>query len=191
MSSPAELLLTEMRGKLDGQLATLESARTRASVALSVSGVIAGLFGQHLLTHPNNWTIAAIAAFVVGAIPAVWILTPHKNLRFSPKGKKWIRFAEGHFKWSTQQLALANASGRGLTRRFTPSVRRAVRTVKEDPEISGDVATAQLAVQMVRSMAKWYRKNQPLLAWVHRALATTFVGVVVQLACWGGATIWH
>ena len=41
MTSAAEMLVDNLRGKLDGQLTTLESARTRAAVALSVSGVIA------------------------------------------------------------------------------------------------------------------------------------------------------
>jgi hypothetical protein len=55
MASAGELLIAELRDKLDGQLKTLESARTRAGVAISASGVIAGLFAQHLKAPIGNW----------------------------------------------------------------------------------------------------------------------------------------
>jgi|ERR1019366_4746130 hypothetical protein len=168
VSSPAELLLSELRGKIDGQLATLESLRTRAAVALSVAGVIAGLFGQRLDSHPGNWVLAAIAAFLAGAIPAVWILAPHK-MTIAPKADDWIRFAVEHEAWSRQQLTL-NAERR-------------------DPESEGDVGAAQLAAQMVTSMADWYKHNEPTLKWAHKAILVAFVAVVVQLACWSGSII--
>jgi hypothetical protein len=170
MTSPAELLLTELRGKLDGQLATLESVRTRAAVALSVSGVIAGLFGQHLVAHPDNWAVAALAAFVVGSAPAIWILAPH-FLTVAPDAADWIRFAEEHEAWSR---GLRNAGEEGT-----------------DPEANGDVAAAQLAAQMLPSMAKWYTDNEPTLKWSHRALMAAFIGVVVQLVCWAASSTFH
>jgi hypothetical protein len=170
MTSPAELLLSEIRGKVDGQLSTLESVRTRAAVALSVSGVVAGLFAQHLSVSPGNWTLGALAAFVVGAIPAVWILAPHK-LTIAPKADDWIRFATEHEVWSREQL---NAG-----------------TAQDDPETSGDLAAAQLAAQMLPSMADWYKANEPVLKCVHIALSAAFVGVVLQLGCWAGSMAFH
>ncbi len=166
MGSPAELLLSEMRTKLDGQLATLESARTRAAVALSVSGVIAGLFAQHL-THPvGNWALAALAAFVVGGVPALWVLGPHK-MTLSPNADDWIRFSTENEAWVKGQMAQP-----------TP-----------DPQATGDLGTAELAVRMLSDMNKWYGKNAPMLKWVHGCLAVAFLAVIVQLVCWAGAAI--
>ena len=95
MTTPAELLVTEIRAKLDGQTATLESARTRAATALSASGVIAGLFAQHLKGSIGNWGLAALAAFALGALLALWILWPRK-MTLSPDGKDWIKSVEGN-----------------------------------------------------------------------------------------------
>ena len=170
MTSPAELLLTEIRGKLNGQLTTLESVRTRAAVALSVSGVVAGLFGQHLFSHPGNWALAALAAFVAGAIPAIWILAPH-GMTLAPEADGWIRFAVEHEARSREQLVSDSAV--------------------KDPEANGDVAAAQLAAQMLPSMATWYRDNEPTLKCIHVALVASFVGVVIQLACWSVSAAFH
>jgi hypothetical protein len=170
VTSPAELLLSEIRGKVDGQLAALESVRTRAAVALSVSGVIAGLFGQKLSSSPNHWALAALAAFVIGATPAVWILTPH-NLTIAPEADDWIRFAVEHEAWSREELIAG--------------------TAHLDPETSGDVAAAQLAAQMLPSMAEWYKQNEPTLEKINQALAVSFVFVVVQLGCWAGSIAFH
>ena len=166
MASPAELLLGEMRTKLDGQLSTLESARTRAAVVLSVSGVIAGLFAQHL-THPvGYWGLAALASFVVGGIPAVWILGPHK-MTLSPEASDWIRFATQNNTWVRGQLSQE----------------------APHPEATGELGAAELAVQMLPSMNKWYEDNDPILRWVHRALRMAGAGVIVQLGCWFAAAL--
>jgi hypothetical protein len=160
VTSPAELLVAEMRSRLDGQVATLESARTRAAVVLSVSGVIAGLFAQHLSHHIGNWGLAALATFVVGGIPAVWILGPHK-LTVSPQGDDWIRFATQDMEWSKENPAHA----------------------------SGDLGAAELAVQMVPSMRGWGDDNEKVLKWIHKAIVIAGAGVIVQMACWVGASV--
>ncbi len=164
MTSPAELLVDEIRDKLDGQLATLESARTRAGVAVSASGVIAGLFAQHLKEPIGNWGVAAIAAFVVSVFPAVWILLPHR-MTLSPKAGEWIDFAAKH-----------DAFVRGNLDQQT-----------RHPEASGDLGVAQLAVAMVESMNTWYAKNGPLLDAVHLCVGIAFAGVMVQIICWAGS----
>jgi hypothetical protein len=166
MTSPAEILLAEMRGKLDGQLATLESARTRAAVAVSASGIVAGLFAQHLTAPIGNWAIAALAAFVVGSLPAVWILLPHE-MTLNPNAGKWIE-------WS----ATYDAFVRGNAVQPTPN-----------PLATSDLGGSQLAVSMLPSMQIWYEKNGPLLKKVHRCTTAAFAAVVVQLVCWGGAAI--
>jgi hypothetical protein len=166
MGSPAELLISEMRTKLDGQLATLESARTRAAVALSVSGVIAGLFAQHLIHPVGNWGLAALCAFVLGGAPALWILGPH-DMTLSPKADDWIRFATQNDTWV-----------RGQASQEIP-----------DPEATAELGTAELALQMVPSMNEWYGKNAPMLKRIHWCLALAFLAVIVQLICWAGATL--
>jgi hypothetical protein len=62
MTSAAEILLPVIQGKLDGQRDAPESARTRAAVALTASGVIAGLFVTRLGKGVDNWELAALAA---------------------------------------------------------------------------------------------------------------------------------
>lgn len=99
MASAAEMLVDNLRGKLDGQVAGLESARTRAAVALSVSGVIAGLFGPDLLKSPGNLSLAAIASLIVTAVPAVYVLVPHK-LTLWPKGDGWGKWLDDYLKWA-------------------------------------------------------------------------------------------
>jgi hypothetical protein len=98
MASAAEMLVENLREKLDGQLATLESARTRAAVALSVSGVIAGLFGPGLLASPGNLSLAAVASLILTAAPAIYILVPHK-LRLWPEGNGWRTWLDQYTRW--------------------------------------------------------------------------------------------
>jgi len=164
MGSPAELLLSEMRTKLDGQLATLESARTRVAVLLSVSGVIAGLFAQNLKGHIGVWGIAALVAFVIGGIPAIWILGPHK-MTLSPQADGWIEYAKKQFDFVKGQLGQEHP----------------------DPSATGDLGAAELANVMLPSMQDWYSENNPILKWVHLGLAVSAAAVVAQMICWGVA----
>jgi hypothetical protein len=166
VASAAELLLGELRTKLDGQLGTLESARTRAAVALSASGVVAGLFAQHLTRPIGNWGLAAMAALILGGLPSIWILGPHK-MTLSPKADDWITFAMGDDEW----------------------VRGQARQEKPDPEATGELGASQLAVQMLPSLTKWYDDNGPMLGKIHMCLALAFLALVVQLLCWVAATI--
>lgn len=98
MASAAEMLVENLRGKLDGQVAALESTRTRAAVALSVSGVIAGLFGPDLLKSPGNLGLAAIASLIVTAAPAIYVLVPHK-LTLWPQGDGWRKWLDEYGQW--------------------------------------------------------------------------------------------
>ncbi len=157
-------MVEELRYKLDGQIKTLESARTRAGIAVSASGVIAGLFAQHLTSSIGNWGLAAIAAFVVSAFPAVWILMPHR-MTLSPKAEEWIKFAADHNAFVQGQVALKNP----------------------DRAATGDLGAAELASVMVDSMNEWYAKNGPVLNAVHLSVAIAFAGVVVETVCWAGA----
>jgi hypothetical protein len=166
VSSAAEVLLGELRTKVDGQIATLESARTRAAVALSASGVVAGLFAQHLTRPVGNWGLAALAAFVAGGLPAIWILGPHK-MTVSPKGDEWITFATGNDAW----------------------VRGQVQEDKPHPEATGELGASELAVQMVSSLNGWYETNQSMLKWINRCIAAAFLALIVQLICWVAASI--
>jgi hypothetical protein len=164
VTSPAELLLAELRAKVNGQLATLESVRTRAGVVLSASGVIAGLFAQHL-SHVGNWGIAALSAFVVGGLPALWIIAPHSMI-VSPLGDDWLRFANEHEEW----------------------VEAEAQQPHPDPLADQDLGGAELANRMAADMNSWYYENEGMLNHIHWALVLAGLGTVVQLACWGGAT---
>ena len=95
MSSAAELLLGEIRAKLDGQLSTMESIRTRAVAALSVSGVVGALFGAKLVGQRSWEAYVAIAAFVISSLVAIYALIPH-GLRLRPIGEKWLKWATEH-----------------------------------------------------------------------------------------------
>jgi hypothetical protein len=93
VSSAPDLLVTHLRDKLDGQLSSLESARTRAAVALSVSGVVAGLFGPKLLSNPGNLGLAAVAALIVTGVLSIYVLKPH-DMTLWAQGGGWLKWAE-------------------------------------------------------------------------------------------------
>jgi hypothetical protein len=98
MASAADLLVDNLRGKLDGQLSALESARTRAAAALSVSGVVAGLFGTDLLKSPSNLGLAAVASLIASAFPAIYVLIPHK-LTLWPEADGWRTWLTEYNNW--------------------------------------------------------------------------------------------
>lgn len=101
MASAAEILVDNLRGKLDGQLAALESARNRAAVALSISGVIAGLFAPSLLKSPGSLSLAAVASVVLTAVPAIYVLVPHR-LTLWPEADGWRTWLTEYTTWMTQ-----------------------------------------------------------------------------------------
>jgi hypothetical protein len=164
LTSPPELVMADWRAKVNGQLSDLESARTRAGVAIAASGVIVGLFAQHLTGHIGNWGLAALAAFVLGALPAIWILLPHK-MTVTSKGNDWITWAG---KW--------NAFVAGNVVQAHPS-----------PMANDDRGGAQLALEMADSMRNWYSENVPTLNRVQRCVAIAFAAVLIQMVCWVGA----
>ena len=74
----------------------------RAAVALSVSGVIAGLFGPDLLKSPGNLSLAAIASLTVTAVPAIYyVLAPHKLTQW-PQGDGWRKWLEDYLEWAAK-----------------------------------------------------------------------------------------
>jgi hypothetical protein len=101
MASAADLLVENLRGKLDGQLAALESARTRAAAALSVAGVVAGLFGPGVLKSPGNLGLAAIGCLVASAVPAIYVLVPHRLVLW-PQGDGWRTWLTDYARWAEE-----------------------------------------------------------------------------------------
>lgn len=99
MTTAIELIVTDLRGKLNGQLAALESARTRAAVALSISGVAAGLFGPRLPEHPGGWYLAAIIALAVTGLLTLYVLKP-RRLTLWPEGEGWRQWATDYQTWT-------------------------------------------------------------------------------------------
>jgi hypothetical protein len=157
MSSAAEILLPEIRGKLDGQRDALESARTRAAVALTLSGVVAGFFVQSKGKHVGNWEIAALVAFVVSGITGVYVLFGHK-MRIVPVGRGWVDWAKDA---ERERRLAVNAAG--------------------PPE---DTSGPHLAAQMADDMLRWYGLNKPMLSKVQAALAVTWAAVLLQILLW-------
>jgi hypothetical protein len=158
--------MAEWRAKVNGQLSDLESARTRAGVAIAASGVIVGLFAQHLTSHIGNWGLAALAAFVLGALPAIWILLPHK-MTVTSKGNEWITWAAKWDAFVAGHVGKENAS----------------------PMANDDRGGAQLALEMADSMRNWYGANVRTLNRVQRCVAIAFAAVLIQMVCWVGA-VW-
>jgi hypothetical protein len=166
MGSPAELLITELRSKLDGQVQTLESARTRAGIAVSAAGVIAGLFATHL-TPPIGWSgRVALLVFGVGTLPAVWIFWPHR-MKVNPEANEWIAWAKVHEAFVRGNVGHPDAS----------------------PLASGDLGSAELAAVMLPNMQRWFMENQGMLRWIHICVGACFLAVLLQAACWIAA-IW-
>jgi hypothetical protein len=87
MASAIELMIVDFRGKLDGQWAALESARTRAAVALATSGVVAGLvLPSRVGHHLHGWVALGVLAMALTVICALEVMRPHK-LTLWPEGK--------------------------------------------------------------------------------------------------------
>jgi hypothetical protein len=98
MATAIELIVTDFRGKLDGQLAALESARTRASVALATSGVVAGLVLPNKLGHrPGIWFGLGVASLFFTALCTLEIMRPRKLILW-PEG-------DGRLDWSREYQA--------------------------------------------------------------------------------------
>jgi hypothetical protein len=161
MGSPAELLLDELRRKLDGQLSTLESVRTRTTVILSASAAVVGFFINRGIGHDNSWQQAALCLFVIGGVISGWIIAPH-NLTLAPKGNDWIRYAKEHQVWKESQVDLDGATRQSL----------------------GDKGTETLAVAMAESMNTWYSDNAAVQKLVNLTFKFLMVIVLAQFVCW-------
>jgi hypothetical protein len=156
--------MSEMKSRVDGQLATLESARTRAGIAIAASGVIVGLFAQNLKPPIGNWGIAALVAFVLGTVPAIWILLPHR-LRLNSNGNTWVEWAS---RWDRFVKSNAEKDPRS-------------------PQATDERGSARLALVMADSMRDWFIPNRRMLNWIHICVALSFAAVLIQMICWVGA----
>jgi hypothetical protein len=84
LTDSTKLLWEQAQRQLAQQNADLDTLRTRAIALLSVSAIVAGLFGSRL-SHTHLSTGAAISAilalglFAINVVLTVWIVTPVKN----------------------------------------------------------------------------------------------------------------
>ena len=78
-----------MRG-LDRQTVVLGDLRTRASIVLSASGIIASILGAEGLKqpHPLELTVLALSALALGLLCCVRVLWPIRD-RGGPPRRKW------------------------------------------------------------------------------------------------------
>jgi len=90
-------------------------------------------------------------------------------LTVSPEGDDWIRFATEHEEWATEHEEWAKAN--------------------PGQPASEDHGAEELAVQMVPSMREWGDDNEKMLKSIHRAIVMAGAGVIIQMACWFGATV--
>lgn len=86
-SEPLSILFSESCRHIDGQIAAVESLRTRSVALLSVAALVAGLFGPHLIAGRHSWWVdlavwVALFAFGVTVLIALWILTPRQTWEF-------------------------------------------------------------------------------------------------------------
>lgn len=72
------MIWDEARRQLVRQEAALDTLRNQALAALSVSAIVAGLFGSHLTARPAAAVVAATASFVVAAANVVAIIWPRE-----------------------------------------------------------------------------------------------------------------
>ena len=158
MTTAIELVIADLRGKLNGQLAGIESARTRAAVAITIASAGVAVFAPHLFKHPGNLALAGASSFVATAVASIYVLIPH-NLTMWPQGDKWKDWTKEYKKYLDENAAS------GLK----------------------DESSALLATQMADDMAKWYQENKCVYTHVQYLLATAFVFSLIELALWTGA----
>ena len=84
LKDSAAVLWAEAQRQMTRQEADLDAVRNRAVALLSVSSVVAALFGSHiatghLSTRGTAGTIVALVAFGLGALVALVILTPKRD----------------------------------------------------------------------------------------------------------------
>jgi hypothetical protein len=84
LKDSAALLWAEAQRQISRQEADLDALRNRAVALLSVSSIVAALFGSHiatthLSTRGTVGTILALVAFGLGALVALVILTPKRD----------------------------------------------------------------------------------------------------------------
>jgi len=81
-----ELLWEESRRQVEEQQSSLEALRNRCIAALSVSALVAGLFGSRLVGKVHSWrgwlVGLALVAFAVTVIRVIGIQFPKRDLEF-------------------------------------------------------------------------------------------------------------
>ena len=95
LKDSAALLWDESRRQITRQEADLDTLRSRAVALLSVSSLVAGLFGARATTHhhPTFATVATVAALAFFSLSVLAIL-----LVLAPKRKGW-EFAQNLDQW--------------------------------------------------------------------------------------------
>jgi hypothetical protein len=156
MTTAIELVISDLRGKLNGQLDGIESARTRAAVAFTIASAGVAVFAPHLDQHPGNLALAGAATFVATALACIYVLWPH-NLTLWPKGDGWKDWTKKYKKYLDENPTVAER---------------------------GDESAALLATQMADDMADWYQTNRGVYLRVQFFLAIAFGLAVVELVLW-------
>jgi len=158
MTTAIELVIADLRGKLNGQLSGIESARTRAAVAITIASAGVAVFAPHLFKHPGNLALAGASSFVATGLAGIYVLIPH-NLIMWPRGDKWKDWTKEYKKYLDENAA---------------------SDLKDE-------SAALLATQMADDMAEWYKKNRRVYTRVQYLLATAFTFSLVELALWTAA----
>lgn len=158
MTTAIELVIADLRGKLNGQLGGIESARTRAAVAITIASAGVAVFAPHLFKHPGNLALAGASSFVATALASIYVLVPH-NLIMWPQGDKWKDWTKQYKKYLDENAA---------------------SDLKDE-------SAALLATQMADDMSEWYQKNKRVYTRVQYLLATAFTFSLVELALWTAA----
>jgi hypothetical protein len=156
MTTAIELVIADLRGKLNGQLEGIESSRTRAAVAITIASAGVAVYAPHLDKHPGNLALAGAATFVATAVASIYVLWPH-HLTLWPEGDKWKNWTKEYKKYLDE-----NAAAHDLK----------------------DESAALLATQMADDMVIWYQSNRTVYLRVQKFLAVAFALALAELGLW-------
>lgn len=147
----ALVLLDQARFRLDKQIGAVDAHRTRAVAVLTLSGVIAAIFGARLGRSDLGWSIAAIVMFGVTAILGIVALLS-VEIDYGPRLEKWDDWVGEHGNHEKAAALLAASTSKEVIRaieRNQSSVKRLAYLV--DWECGG------LALQLVLwAVAIWH-----------------------------------
>jgi hypothetical protein len=156
MTTAVELVIADLRGKLNAQLEGVESARTRAAVAITIASAGVAVFAPHLGKHPGNLALAGAGTFVGTAFASIYVLWPHR-LALWPEGEKWKNWTKDYKKYLDENAATHDLQ---------------------------DESAALLATQMADDMVTWYQSNRKVYLRVQSVLAMAFALALSELGVW-------